>query len=152
LPLRASLFALAPDRHVLLLLLHHIAGDGWSIGVLARDFAQAYAARCAGEPPAWLPLSVQYADYALWHRALLGSDDDADSAIGRQIAHWRHTLDGAPDEIALPFDRRRPGAPTYRGAGVPIWIDAPLHGRIAALARAEGVSLFVVLHAAVAAL
>src|SRR5262249_13747561 len=87
-PLEAHLFALAETEHVLLLVLHHIAGDGWSLMPLARDLCRAYAARVDGQAPELPALPVQYADYTLWQHAALGEEDDAHSAIARQLAFW----------------------------------------------------------------
>ncbi|WP_344335236.1 amino acid adenylation domain-containing protein, partial [Kitasatospora putterlickiae] len=151
-PLRAVLFRLSPTEHVLLLVLHHIAGDGSSYAPLARDLTTAYRARAAGLAPRWEPLAVQYADYTLWQRRLLGTEDDPDSAIARQLAHWRDALADLPEELALPADRPRPAAPGHRGGLVPLDLDAGLHRKLTELSRREGVTLFMVFQAALAAL
>ncbi|MFE9776520.1 amino acid adenylation domain-containing protein, partial [Streptomyces sp. NPDC005931] len=91
-PLRADLFRLAPDRHVLVLVLHHIAGDGWSLGPLAADLTRAYTARSEGRVPDWPALAVQYADYTLWQNELLGDQEDPDSLFATQIAYWTDAL------------------------------------------------------------
>ncbi|MGW2822471.1 non-ribosomal peptide synthase/polyketide synthase [Streptomyces sp. NPDC001443] len=151
-PLHAELFQSAPDEHVLLLVVHHIAGDGWSTGPLARDLATAYAARCEGAKPEWSPLPVQYADYALWQRELLGESSDPDSLLGEQLAYWKQQLADLPEQVELPFDRPRPTAMSYRGAVLPMRIDAELHQGLRTLARDGGASLFMVLQAGLAAL
>ncbi|SPT57037.1 Dimodular nonribosomal peptide synthase [Actinomadura madurae] len=151
-PLRARLFALGADTHVLVLVLHHIAADGWSMAPLARDVILAYAARAEGRAPQWAPLPVQYADYTLWQRELFGSEDDPDSLISKQIAYWRNALDGLPEELALPTDRPRPAEASYRGATHAFELDADLHAGLLALARESGASLFMVMQAAYAAL
>ncbi|TDC71920.1 amino acid adenylation domain-containing protein [Actinomadura sp. GC306] len=151
-PLRARLFALGGDTHVLMLVLHHIAADGWSMAPLARDVITAYAARAAGEAPGWAPLPVQYADYTLWQRELFGSEDDPGSLISRQIAYWTDALAGLPEELRLPADRPRPPEATYRGATHAFELDADVHAGLLTLARESGASLFMVVQAAYAAL
>ncbi|POM23361.1 Dimodular nonribosomal peptide synthase [Actinomadura rubteroloni] len=151
-PLRARLFRLAPEEHVVLLVLHHIAGDGWSMAPLARDLIVAYAARADGRAPEWTPLPVQYADYTLWQRELFGSEDDPSSLIARQIAYWRDALAGLPEELPLPADRPRPARASHRGGTIPFTLDADLHAGLRALARETGASLFMVMQAAYAAL
>ncbi|MFI2606494.1 amino acid adenylation domain-containing protein [Kitasatospora sp. NPDC018619] len=153
LPVRAWLYDLpAPDEHVLLLLTHHIASDGWSVGPLFRDLAEAYRARLAGTAPQWEPLPVQYADYTLWQRELLGEEDDPQSVASLQLAHWRQELAGLPEELALPYDRPRPAQPSRRGGAADIDLDAELHTALTALASSRHASLFMALQAAVATL
>ena len=151
-PLRAHLFALGEREHVLLLLLHHIAGDGWSMAPLWRDLARAYAARLEDKAPELAALPVQYADYTLWQHQVLGREDDAQSAIARQLAFWTSSLKDLPDQLDLPSDRHRPAVASYRGDRVPLHIGAELHRGLLALARAGQASLFMVLQAALAAL
>ena len=151
-PLRACLLAVGPQTHVLVVVIHHIAGDDWSMGVLARDIPVAYASRCRGAAPGWVPLPVQYADYAIWQRELLGSGDDPDSLLSRQLEYWRRALAGAPAELTLPADRPRPPVASYRACTADISIPARLHAELTALARSQGVTLFMVVQTAVAVL
>ena len=152
LPLRVHLFALSADEHVLLLMLHHIAGDGWSLSLLARDLAEFYGARLRGVAAALPALSVQYADYTLWQHALLGDESDGESAIARQLGYWTERLQGVPDQIDLPLDRPRPAVSSHRGDSVSLALSAQLHRDLLALARASGASLFMVLQAGLAGL
>ncbi|MYS59635.1 non-ribosomal peptide synthetase [Streptomyces sp. SID5468] len=151
-PLRATLYRITPGEHVLLLLMHHIAADGWSMGPLARDLSEAYGARLAGTAPAWAPLPVGYADYALWQRDVLGAEDDPDSLAARQLAYWAERLSGAPELLELPLDKPRPAVASHRGASVELAVDAALHEALVSLAQETGTTLFMVLHAAVAVL
>ncbi|MEU6843562.1 amino acid adenylation domain-containing protein [Streptomyces sp. NPDC046716] len=152
LPLRANLLQIGAEEHILLLTVHHIAADGWSMGPLAQDLAAAYAARVAGRAPGWAPLPVQYADYALWQRELLGGPEDPDSVHTRQLAYWRTALTDAPTELALPADRPRPDVGSGRGGSVPLPLTQDDGRRLAELARQEGASTFMALHAVLAAL
>ncbi|GGY40484.1 hypothetical protein GCM10010363_21540 [Streptomyces omiyaensis] len=152
LPLRATVVELAPEDHVLVVLLHHITTDEWSDRPFLRDLAAAYAARTRGGAPAWEPLPVQYADYALWQQRLLGDPTAGDSLAARQLEHWRTALAGAPEELELPTDRPRPARPAFTGAELDIAFDAGTHEGLRRLARETGASMFMVVHAAVAAL
>ncbi|MGN9757637.1 amino acid adenylation domain-containing protein [Streptomyces sp. SD31] len=153
LPLRATIVELAPEDHVVVLLLHHITTDEWSDRPFLRDLATAYAARLdTGEAPDREPLPVQYADYALWQQRLLGDPADPDSLAARQLEYWRTTLDGAPEELDLPTDRPRPARPAFSGAELDIAFDADVHDGLKRLARETGASMFMVVHAVVAAL
>jgi len=150
LPLRVRLFAPGGDEYILALVLHHIAGDAWSFGPLTADFAAAYRARTAGKAPEWAELPVQYADFALWQRESLGDESDSDSAVSTQLAYWRRALEGAPDELALPFDRPRPPALSLRGDRVALEVDAGTHRGLAELARRTGTTVFMAVQAALA--
>jgi len=151
-PIRAQVFVVSPAEQVLLILVHHIAADGWSLRPLARDLASAYAARCHGHQPDWAPLPVQYADYTLWQHQLLGEHTDLDSLFATQLAYWTDTLSGLPDQLSLPTDRPRPPVATYHGDYLPIRLDTELHQQLRDLARRSGASLFMVFQAGLAAL
>ena len=109
---------------MLLLLLHHIAGDGWSLAPLARDLGRAYGARCHGQAPALAALPVQYADYTLWQHEVLGAEEDTESAIARQLAFWTDALEDLPDQVDLPSDRPRPAVASHRGDSVAFALTA----------------------------
>ncbi|WP_327250872.1 non-ribosomal peptide synthetase [Streptomyces sp. NBC_01244] len=131
---------------VLVLLVHHIAADGWSTGPLLADLAAAYGARQEGRAPGWRPLPVQYTDYTLWERAAL----DGGAAAGH-VAHWKQALAGAPPVLELTAARTRPAEATHRGAATPLALDADVHARLERLALDHGASVFMVVQAALAA-
>ncbi|TQC50217.1 amino acid adenylation domain-containing protein [Rhodococcus sp. WS4] len=150
-PVRASLIRVA-DEQVLAIVLHHIATDEWSDRPFLRDLMTAYASRAQGYAPAWEPLDVQYADYTLWQRDVLGDPQDPASLVSRQLDYWAKTLDGAPEELVLPADRTRPARPSFAGGVVETTLDAATTRALRSLARTSGASMFMVLHAASAAL
>lgn len=131
---------------------HHIAADGWSTAPLARDVLGAYLARVSGGEPDWTPLPLQYADYALWQRELLGSDADPESLAQRQLDFWRSTLAALPEVHGIPTDRPRPEMPSGIGGRIEFAVPAAVHDSLQVLARAQGASPFMVVHAALAVL
>nr|WP_245664838.1 amino acid adenylation domain-containing protein [Nocardia grenadensis] len=151
-PVRALLLETAPGEHVLAVVAHHIAADGASLAPLARDLMTAYLARVGGDSPGWSPLPVQYADFALWQRAVVGDETDPTSAAAGQLAYWQKQLDGVAVDVELPLDRPRPPVPSMRGGLTSFAIDAGVHRALDESARAHGVTLFMVMHAAVAVL
>ncbi|MEU4120538.1 amino acid adenylation domain-containing protein [Kitasatospora sp. NPDC028055] len=151
-PLHAELFTVSPTESVLMLVLHHIAGDGWSLAPLARDLVTAYSARLTGAEPDWPQLPVQYADYTLWQRELLGDDSDPDSPFVRQQQYWAQQLAGLPEQVTVPTDRPRPAVAGYAGDSTTFGIDADLHQMLSELARSSGTTMFMVLQASFAAL
>ncbi|MDV6232418.1 amino acid adenylation domain-containing protein [Rhodococcus sp. NPDC079359] len=138
-PIRARLFALAPDHHVLACAVHHIAADGWSLGLLASDFVLAYHARMAGSAPSWPELLLQYADYSVWA---------VDRDVSADIDFWRAELAGVPSGTELPLDRPRPQEWDFSGARTSLRFDAPATEKMTELAQRCGTGRFTVLRAA----
>ncbi|WP_454195038.1 amino acid adenylation domain-containing protein [Nocardia sp. Marseille-Q1738] len=157
-PLRVRLWRVEDEAptgaqvHVLLFVVHHIVADGWSFAPLTRDLTNAYVARCASIAPAWGPLPVQYADFAIWQRAALGSADDPASVLSAQLSYWTDRLAGLPDVLTLPSDRPRPAVATNRGGVLTGRLDAALHQQIRDFAAAHRATPFMVLHTALAVL
>ncbi|WP_156749946.1 non-ribosomal peptide synthetase, partial [Mycobacterium sp. E2479] len=151
-PMRACLFRVTDDEHVLVAVVHHIAADGWSLTPLVRDLGVAYASRTAGRAPGWAPLTVQYADYTLWQRAQLGALDDGDSRIAAQLAYWQDALAGMPERLDLPTDRPYPPVADQRGASVAVEWPAELQQRLESVAREHNATTFMVVQAALAVL
>ncbi|MDV7336416.1 non-ribosomal peptide synthase/polyketide synthase [Rhodococcus oxybenzonivorans] len=151
-PFRVRLLQMSGGEHVLVLVVHHIAADGASMAPLFRDMMQAYVTRAAGDAPGWEPLPVQYADFALWQREVLGDESDPESIASRQVDYWRHALADLPESLELPTDRPRPPVQSLRGATLDFDIDPDTHRALAALARRHNASMFMVVHAAFAVL
>ncbi|HWO23358.1 MAG TPA: amino acid adenylation domain-containing protein [Kofleriaceae bacterium] len=144
---RARLLRLSPRRHVLVLVLHHLLADGWSISVLVRELGALYRAARAGQPARLPDLPAQYADYAAWQRALL-----AGPRREQLLAYWRDALAGAPPVLALPTDRPRPKAQRFAGARLRYELPDELAARLRALGQREGATLFMTLLAGFAVL
>ncbi|WP_164557810.1 amino acid adenylation domain-containing protein [Massilia atriviolacea] len=140
-PIRGRLLRLGEHDHCLLLTMHHMVADGWSMGVLAAELGALYR---GDELP---PLSLQYADYAFWQRQWLGG------AVQRiQLAYWQQQLAGAPGLVTLPADRPRPAVQDYAGRNVPVRIEPDLAGALRALSHKHGTTMFMTLLAAWGAL
>ena len=150
--MRAWLFRISDDEHVLVAAVHHIAADGVSITPLMRDLGVAYASRCAGQAPDWAPLPVQYVDYTLWQRTQLGDLDDSDSPIAAQLDYWQDVLAGMPERLQLPTDRPYPPVSDQRGASVAVDWPAELQHQVARVAREHNATSFMVMQAALAVL
>ncbi|WP_157172153.1 non-ribosomal peptide synthetase, partial [Nocardia pneumoniae] len=150
-PVRLRLFS-SGDDHLLVLVVHHISADGASLAPLARDLVTAYLARTGGGAPDWSPLPVQYADFALWQHATIGTASDENSLAAQQLSYWRDQLAGLAGPPELPMDRPRRSRPTMRGASTAVTIPAHVHERLDRIARDHNATLFMVLHAALAAL
>ncbi|MGV0785249.1 condensation domain-containing protein, partial [Mycolicibacterium sp. XJ775] len=151
-PIKATLFRISENEHVLAAVVHHIAADGWSVTPLVVDLATAYANRCDGQAPDWEPLPVQYADFTLWQQEWLGSVSDADSVIAGQLKYWEDELADLPDRLELPTDRPYPPVADYQGSSVAVEWPAELQQQIARVAREHGATSFMVVQAALAAL
>ncbi|WP_245169194.1 condensation domain-containing protein [Streptomyces bikiniensis] len=145
LPIRAQLLERPDGSAVLSLVLHHIATDGLSHDVFFTDLGRAYAGEVL-EPPA-----VGYADYAVWQRRVLGAADDPESLLGRELAYWREALAGLPEEHGLALDRPRPVRASHRGGEVTLDLGSDVFERVVVLAREEGCTPFMVVHAALVA-
>jgi len=151
-PVRIRLLVATGGEYVLVVVVHHICADGISLAPLARDLVTAYLSRSGGEAPGWAPLPVQYADFALWQRAVVGTDDDPESPAAQQLSYWREQLAGLTGALDLPLDHPRPPVPSERGATVGLVVDADVHAGLLRLAHEHRASLFMVVHAALAVL
>ncbi|NOK12218.1 non-ribosomal peptide synthase/polyketide synthase, partial [Corallococcus exercitus] len=138
--LRTALLRLAEETHVLLVTMHHIVSDGWSMGVLVKELATSYAAFTAGREPSLAPLPVQYADFALWQRQWLQGE-----TLDAQLGYWKRQLAGAPSALELPTDRPRPPVQSRRGATVPVHFPSELTDSLRGLAQREGATPFMLL-------
>lgn len=145
--LRVTLLQVKDEEHVLLVTMHHVISDGWSIEVFLREGLFLYEAFRAGQSSPLPPLPLQYADFAVWQRQWLQGE-----ALEAQLAYWKHQLARAPSVLALPTDRLRPVVQTFRGAHYPVLLSKPLTEALTALSRQTGGTLFMTLLAAFAAL
>ncbi|WJY42758.1 amino acid adenylation domain-containing protein [Streptomyces sp. P9-2B-2] len=152
LPVRAEVLRLSTEEHVLVLVLHHIAGDGESVVPMGRDLSTAYASRRDGRAPDWPGLPVQYADYTLWQRELLADGTDEDCLLGRQLAYWQRELAGVTQPLLLPTDRPRPPVASQRGDLLDFTVEPELLAQVEELACAHGVTASIVLQSALAVL
>ncbi|MGY5059958.1 amino acid adenylation domain-containing protein [Streptomyces sp. 900105755] len=152
LPLRTTVLRIAPQEHVLVFVFHHIAADGASMAPFLRDLVSAYSARRQKRAPNWKPLPVQYTDYTLWQRQLLGDEADPDSVASAQLDYWRKELAGVPQPVQLPLDRPRPTATGHQGGHVSFELEPELLAGLGKLAADRGATAPMVAQAALAVL
>ena len=138
--LRVLLVKVSAEEHVLLLMMHHIVADGWSMGVIVRELSALYAAQVRGVAAALPELPIQYADYAIWQRQWLQGE-----VLEQQLRYWRERLAGAPLALELPTDRQRPAVASYRGAALRFELPAQLCSSLKELAQRRGATLYMVL-------
>ncbi|MBD2441548.1 non-ribosomal peptide synthetase, partial [Nostoc sp. FACHB-110] len=145
--LRVKLWQIAPQEYVLLLAIHHIASDGWSMGVLNRELSAYYQAITASSDVVLPALPIQYADFALWQKQWL-----SEQVLEQQLSYWQQQLAGAPPLLELPTDRPRPAIQTFRGGTVPVQLNAELVTQLRQLSQASGTTMFMTLLAGFAVL
>ncbi|MBW4680494.1 MAG: amino acid adenylation domain-containing protein [Microcoleus vaginatus WJT46-NPBG5] len=146
---RATLLQLAETEHILLLTVHHIVSDGWSMGLLHREMLTIYQSLMAGEPSSLAEVPVQYPDFAVWHRQWLQTQEAGKaSPLETQLSYWKQQLQGAPTALEMPTDRPRPPVQTFRGATHPVALPKPLIEALNRLSRQTGTSLYMTLLAA----
>src|SRR4051794_25206473 len=145
--IRARLLRVSSDEHVMLMTMHHIVSDGWSMGIFIREVAQLYAAYCEGRSNPLPPLPIQYADYALWQREWLSG-----VVLEQQLSYWKQQLAGAPALLELPTDRPRPTVQSYRGESLGFALDVALSERLNRFSREHDLTLFMSLYAGFAIL
>ncbi|MER2208939.1 MAG: condensation domain-containing protein, partial [Rhodococcus sp. (in: high G+C Gram-positive bacteria)] len=141
-PVRAALFQVSPDEHVLAVVVHHIAADARSLEVLVRDFTLAYLARSEQRAPQWSPPALEYSDYTAW-QIEAGIPDTVSS-------YWKQALEGLPEQVTLPLDR--PRSPSARASSRRVEISGSVRGGLQSVARSNNATIFMVVHAAFAAL
>jgi amino acid adenylation domain-containing protein/thioester reductase-like protein/non-ribosomal peptide synthase protein (TIGR01720 family) len=151
-PFRSKLFRISEQEHVWVVVVHHIAGDGWSISVLATDIWVAYFGRESGQGPGWAELPVQYIDYTLWQRKNLGELTDGGSPLSAQLDFWEDALAGMPQRLELPTDRPYPLVADHHADSVDVGWSAELHQCIRDVGRAHNATSFMVVQAALSVL
>jgi len=133
-----KLIKLDDDEHVLIMVMHHIISDGWSIQIIVKEISQLYAAFAAGKQSPLSELTIQYADYAVWQREWFQEE-----VAENHLQYWKNQFDGTPELLELPADRARPAAMSYRGASERIQLSAELTQKLRQMSRREGVTLFM---------
>ena len=141
--IRCSLLQLGASEYVLLITMHHIVSDGWSIGVFIQELSSLYQAFIQGEPSPLPELPIQYADFAVWQRQYLSGE-----ILSNQLNYWQQQLSGAPDLLQLPTDYPRPNVKTYKGRSIGFTLNKDLTHKLQALSQESGTTLFMTLYAA----